>query len=204
MTPALCAAIFGESTSVMSPKLAFQIGLSLVTAVALVGAVFLLVNEATSSPGVEILLPEATPSVAADIEIYGTDAVENPGVYTLREGNRLEQAIEAAGGATSDADLAAVNLAARVLDEDPWQIPKAGEEQIGQVTEGRGTSARIDVNTANVETLKTLPQSGDVKAQSIVAYRESHGPFSDVEALVAVNGIGPATVEAIKTLVVAR
>ncbi len=164
----------------------------------------LLVRDATSSPGVEILLPTATPSVASDIQVYVTGAVENPGVYTLEEGDRLQQAIEAAGGANSDAELATVNLAARVLDEDHWHIPKIGEEQPTQVTEGRGTSAKIDVNAATVETLKTLPQIGDVKAKAIVAHREANGPFPNVEGLVAVNGIGSATVEAIRPLVVAR
>ena len=184
-------------------KLVSQIVLIAVTLAAVAGGVVLLLR-GPSSAGMEIVLPTATPPSEAELKVYISGAVRNPGVYTLNKGDRLDQAIEVAGGTTVDADLSAVNLALRVRDEDHWQIPRRGEAPSTSAVRRTGTAGRIDINSATAAELESLPGIGEVKAESIISYREANGPFSSVEELLGVHGIGPATVEAIRELVEAR
>ena len=109
-----------------------------------------------------------------------------------------------AGGATQDADLTAINLAVRVKDQDHWHIPVHGESPILPTPPSATGPNVIDINSADVEQLKSLPGIGDVKAASIVRYRETNGPYASVEDLLAVRGIGPATLDAIRDLVEVR
>ena len=130
--------------------------------------------------------------------------MNNPGLYEVRDGDRLDDVVKAAGGPTSDADLAEVNLAVRVQDEQHWHIPRIGESPAAGLQAEVGAAERIDLNSASVEALKTLPGIGDVKARAIVAYRESKGPFFNVEAIVDVQGIGPNILAGIRDLVEVR
>ena len=125
-------------------------------------------------------------------------------MYTANEGSRLEELIEAAGGPTEDADLTAINLALRVSDEDHWHIPRVGEPARNTAAQVSTQSKRIDVNSADETLLITLPGIGEVKAQAIIRHREANGPFASPEDLLAVRGIGPATLEAILDLVDTR
>ena len=136
--------------------------------------------------------------------MYISGAVEYPGVYAIKEGGRLEQVVEVAGGATEDADLTAINLAARERDEDHWHIPAVGENSQPPSAQASTRPAKIDINSAEAELLKTLPGIGEVKAQSIIRHRETNGPFASVEDLLDVSGIGPATLDAIQDLVEVR
>jgi competence protein ComEA len=122
----------------------------------------------------------------------------------VEQGSRLDQVVQAAGGATEDADLAAVNLAARVGDEDHWHVPRQGEEAQPQQASSSATSQKIDLNQADPELLKSLPGIGDVKAQAIISYRQANGPFPNVDALLGVPGIGAATLDGIRDLVEVR
>ena len=167
-------------------------------------AVVLLFQRSSSDGAMEIVLPTVTSAPKVELKVHVSGAVRNPGVYAIHEGDRLSHVIEAAGGATADADLAAVNLAVRVKDEDHWQIPRVGEAPQESARQGTTTTGKIDINSAGVELLKTLPGIGEVKAQSIVRYRETNGPFASVEDLLDVRGIGPATLEALRDLVEAR
>ena len=197
--------------------------LVLIAAIALtvVGAIVLLFR--TSSPGgVEVILPAATATPKLDIRIHVKGEVRHPGVYALNDGDRLEQAIEAAGGLTSDADLMAINLARRVRDEDEWYIPKVGESTVPATVQSPSDAARpddslppsaqappsvdkIDINSATVAQLRDeLPGIGDVRALAIVSYREANGRFSSVAELLDVHGIGPKTLEQVRDLVEAR
>ena len=97
-------------------RLASQILLVVVVLAAVAGGTFLLVRQASSGGGIEIVLPTATAHPEADLKVYISGAVRSPGVYSAKEGDRLVQIIENAGGATQDADLTAVNLAVRVKD----------------------------------------------------------------------------------------
>ena len=153
-------------------KLASQIVLVLATLAAVAGGAFLLLRD-SSSGGIEIVLPTATP--AAELRVHVSGAVRSPGVYAVNDGDRLADAIAAAGGADEDADLAAVNLAVRVKDEDHWHIPRVGEasqvSSFQQAGQGAGPSGKIDLNSADLEMLKSLPGIGDVKAQAIILQR---------------------------------
>jgi competence protein ComEA len=156
------------------------------------------------------------PVAPSDLQVYIHGAVQNPGVYPLQPGDRLVDALTAAGGAEAEADLAAVNLAQRVQDEGNYYIPKVGEtpppvpvspnvstsplssDIAANTNMGNGL---IDLNTASTDTLITLPGIGPARAQAIVDYRERNGPFVSVEQVTEVSGIGPATYESIRDLV---
>ena len=166
----------------------------------------------TASPA-----PTSTPMPSeTQVGVYISGAVINPGVYIVNGGSRLANVLLLAGGATAEADLTAVNLAAVVHDEDHWHIPEAGQVAppkeglaasgrdtvLGGAAQPNGSSAgKVDLNDANVELLKTLPGIGEVRAQAIVSHREANGNFASVDALLDVNGIGIGTVESIRDLV---
>ncbi len=153
----------------------------------------------SGGPGVEILLPTATPTPV--LKVYVSGAVSRPGVYPMAESDWLADAIEAAGGATRQARLDCVNLALRVKDEAQYHVPDSEEQcQPASSTPSR-EDAGIDLNTAPVEDLKSLPDIGDVRARAIVDYREEHGPFRSTEELMNVSRIGPGIFEKIKDLV---
>ena len=168
-----------------------------------------------SAPG-NTAAPLVSPTMAPELRVYVYGAVRNPGVYQLQPGDRLADALESAGGAADDANLTAVNLAQRVQDEGYYYIPRVGETP-PPVAESPNLSSSprsseipansgpgdglIDLNTATLEALTTLPGIGPAKAQAIVAYREQNGPFVSVEQVTEVPGIGPATYENIRDLV---
>ena len=173
---------------------------------AIAGAIYFVVAWPEGAKGIEVVLPPpATPAPAAELRVYITGAVKNPDVYVAEEGDWLGLLVEAAGGATEDADIEAVNLAARLQDEDHWHIPRLGEAPpaaAGSASQTRpGT---VDVNSASSEELESLPGIGEVKASSIIRYRQLNGPFPSVDDLLAVQGIGPATLDTIRDLVDAR
>ena len=182
-------------------RLASQAVFVVAAAAAVAGVLYLLVSASTPSDGIEIVLPTPAPS---DIQVYVTGAVREPGVYTVGANARLAVAVEAAGGATDEADLDAVNLAARLVDEAHWHIPTRGEAAAPAQQAGKAATGKIDINSAGVDSLVSLPQIGSVRAAAIVAHREANGPFASTEDLLNVTGIGPATLEAIRDLIEAR
>lgn len=158
---------------------------------------------ADSRPSVEVLLPAPSPS--PELKVYVSGEVARPGIYVLDEGDRLLDAIEAAGGATQDADLSAVNLALRVADEDHFDIPGIDDATDGASSLGLSSGpGKVSINTASVEELQSLPGIGDVKARAILAYRERNGRFQTQEELLRVSGIGPSTLEGIRDLISVR
>ena len=202
-------------------KTTSQIVLALAAVLALSGGVFLAVRSLPrDNPPVRIVVSEQESAPAAEIKVYVTGAVSAPGVYTLHEGARLADAIEAAGGGTDRADLQAVNLALRVKDEDYWHVPQlsdggeaaprpaatGGSFPAAQAAGGTHSqpTPRLDINSAQVDALMSLPGIGEVKAHAIVSYREQNGDFVSVEHLLGVPGIGPATLDAVRDLVEAR
>ena len=188
-------------------KTASQITLVIAMVIIVAGGAAFLIRLAPSNGGaIQIVLPADTPTPSFSLKVYVSGAVRNPGVYALDEGDRLEDAIEASGGAAIDADLEAVNLSARLKDEDHWRIPRLGEEVSQQTStvQGASPSGKININSADIETLKRLPGIGDVKAQTIISYREKNGPFSSVEELLDVRGIGPATLDGFRDMIEAR
>jgi competence protein ComEA len=186
-------------------KLALNILLVAGIVAALAGGVVLLVR-GSGDGGVTITLPTPVPTASSEVKVYVTGAVNVPGVYVVSDGARVSDALEMAGGPSPDADLEAVNLARRVRDEDQVVFPRKGEASTAAATpQGvSSSSGRIDLNTADTQTLERLPGIGPVRAQAIIRYREQNGRFTRVEELLEVTGIGQATLAGIFDLVEVR
>jgi competence protein ComEA len=148
---------------------------------------------------------ETTPTAPVSIKVYVTGAVLHPDVYTLPEGSILRDALAAAGGAANDADLIAVNLAARLEDGEqvtvPVKSPDGSVTVVSPTSSPSNTHARISINHGTLADLDTLPGIGPAKAQAILDYRAQHGPFKRLEDLQNVTGIGTKTYEDLKSLI---
>jgi len=156
-------------------------------------------------------LPRAAPDTSAgssdpsgQVAVHVAGHVRHPGLVRLPAGSRVQDAIRAAGGATSGADLDAVNLARKLTDGEQVLVPGPGDPPPPLPPDAGaapGTpSAPLDLNTATVEQLDTLPGVGEVTAGRIVAYRTAH-PFTSVDELLEVPGIGQRRFEQLKDLV---
>jgi len=170
--------------------------------------------EASATPlPTPTLTPEPT-STPAPVRVYITGAVANSDVYFLPQGSIIKDAIEAAGGVTSEANIERVNQALELKDQQQIHIPRIGEEnpppavQGGQNNLDRSedndsdttptTNSLINLNTATLEQLDTLPGIGPVIGQRIIDYRENVGGFTAIEEIIQVSGIGDATFVKIK------
>ncbi len=158
--------------------------------------------------GVQILAPEPSPTpqpspTPAPARVYVSGAVVAPGVYTLPPGSIAQDALNAAGGPAQDADLSLVNLAAPVSNGQQVHIPRVGEKvaQKSPTPASRALTGPLNLNTATASELEQLPGIGPALAARIVQYRQEHGPFRTVDALLLVSGIGPATLDRIRSLV---
>jgi competence protein ComEA len=127
--------------------------------------------------------------------------VRRPGVYTFAEGARVIDAIEAAGGARRGAVLEALNLAAPLVDGTQVFVPREGEGGAAAPPPGGAAAGLVNVNTASATELEALPGIGEVIAQRIVDHRTANGPFTSVDQLLDVSGIGDVILEQIRDLV---
>ncbi len=174
-------------------------------------AILLLTGGEDDAPPVNIVAPEAKPGQAGepaprpDIMVQVSGEVVFPGVYAMESGDRLIDAIAAAGGIAPNADLSGVNLSKRVQDETRYHIPAMGEATPVVAREmtsaAKDSGGLIDLNTAQDNELQTLPGIGPSLAGAILAYREDNGPFSSVDDVDKVPGIGPKTLDSIRPLV---
>ena len=152
-------------------------------------------------PGPVTSGPTATPSPST-LFVHVAGLVRHPGVYEFRPGQRVIDAVTAAGGPRKKADLDALNLAALLTDGEQVLVPTRGTAWPGTpVTGSSPGSTLVNVNTATEQELEALPGIGPVLAQKIIDYRTEHGPFPTVDALDDVSGIGPATLEDLRPLV---
>lgn len=186
------------------------IGVVAIVAVTIVGAGLWYVRslpkpiEVLAGPPPPIPAPGGSPSVPAEpvlVDVAGW--VRRPGVYEFAPEARVVDAIEAAGGARPGALLQSLNLAAPLVDGTQVFVPKEGEvlPPPGSPS-GVGTSGTlINVNTATAADLEALPGVGEVIAQAIVDHRTENGPFTSVDQLLDVSGIGNVTLEEIRELV---
>jgi competence protein ComEA len=143
-------------------------------------------------------------ATAARLVVHVVGAVRRPGLFRLREGARVADAVARAGGPTRRADLSVVNLAAPLADGQQVLVPRRappGSAQGGTTSAGVGAGVKVSLAIATVEQLDELPGIGPVTAQKIVDWRTAHGPFRSVEDLDDVPGIGPARVEQLRDLV---
>ena len=163
-----------------------------------VGIIFLVTRPPRGEP--VLLLP--APS-QAPLTIYISGSVQQTGVYTLPFGSRVNDAIIAAGGLTEQANTAGINLAKILVDGEQVNVPRLLPTSSGggEVRSTGLTNALIDINTATLEELDTLPDIGPKTAQSIIDYRNANGAFKDIEALLDVDGIGQVTFDKVKLLI---
>ena len=167
------------------------------TALVAVGLVTFILQQRDGPRPLEIRFDE--PGEGADIKVHVTGAVLRPGVYDLREGHRVADALEAAGGPSEDADLIALNLARRVHDEDQVVVPRQGQT-VSQVA-GSSQTQRVNINTASAELLDSLPGIGEAYSRRIIESRNDDGPFESPEDLVGRKVIPRSTYEKIKDLI---
>jgi len=134
------------------------------------------------------------PEIVVDVAGW----VRHPGVYRFHEGDRVIDAIEAAGGARPRADLTSINLAAKLVDGQQIVVyrvgqagPPPGSTSGGAASgSGSGPGELVNLNTATLDEIEGLPGIGPVLGQKILDYRTQHGPFRTVEDLMNVSGIG--------------
>lgn len=147
--------------------------------------------------------PEPTEISKKSIYVYVCGAVANPGVYETEEDARVYQVIQMAGGILPEGAENYVNQAAAVTDGEQLYVPFQSEvEMEGVISKSQedGESG-VNINTAGLEELMTLPGIGESKAQAIIQYREEHGAFQNIEELTNISGIKSGVYEKIKELV---
>lgn len=172
----------------------------------------------------EEIIAEDEPMVASFIVIDVSGEVMVPSVYTLSDGARVYEAVDAAGGLTENADTKNTNLAAILSDGMKLYIPskKEVEEEEKQTGETPGSryingstsqsaaasggskAGLININTANSAELQKLPGVGPVTADKIISYRNEYGEFKAIEELMNVSGIGEKTFAKLKNTITAE
>ncbi|MDO5329690.1 MAG: ComEA family DNA-binding protein [Coriobacteriia bacterium] len=134
------------------------------------------------------------PKEASQIQVHVAGAVAKPGVYKLAQGSRIMDAINAAGGFTSEANQTSLNLAKTVEDGEQILI----ETNTAQTPQTSNDNGKVNINTADLSQLQTLSGVGPATAQKIIDYRSANGKFKSIEDLKKVSGIGDKTYEKFK------
>ena len=171
-----------------------------------IASVALLTRSDDAAP-VRIIAPTAAPASkpVPDIKVQVSGEVMFPGVYAMNSGDRVIDAIAAAGGIGPNADLSGIHLSKRVQDEARYHVPAMGESTpvipVAAASTAEESGGLIDLNTAQAHELETLPGIGRSLASAIVAYREDNGPFTAIDDVDDVPGIGLKTLDAIRPLV---
>ena len=210
-TPASPRPGWREQLSVLSERLPLERpGLAIVGGIVLAAALAWFALRPVPTP-VELTLQRAEPTSAVDQEtastkevtVHAAGAVNTPGVYRLAAGSRVADLLNAAGGATAEADLDQLNLAAPLADGERVLVPRRGESvpASGASSAEPSPTAKIDLNTASAEELDKLPGIGPATAEAIIRHRETHGRFRSVTDLLEVRGIGEAKLEQLRPLV---
>ncbi len=158
-----------------------------------------------AAPPVQLVSSPAAGAAAAELEVHVTGAVQQPGLYALPDGSRVADAVQAAGAA-DDADLDALNLAARVTDGQRLVVPRQGEPTPAAAGRPAGRAApaagsKVNLNTATAAQLDALPGIGPTLASRILDYRARNGPFADPQQLRDAKLVPAATYERIKDLI---
>lgn len=159
---------------------------------------------------------EPQTSSSAESEFLTVDvkgAVKNPGIYQLKKTSRINDAIQKAGGLTTDADSKSINLAQKLTDEAVVYVATMGENA-ASVSSNTGQSStsgtsevasqkgnKVNLNTADLSELQTISGIGQKRAQDILDYREANGKFNSVDDLKNVSGVGAKTLEKLKEYV---
>lgn len=162
------------------------------------GAAVYMISRQPSGQPIE-LIPKPTPSLML---IHVAGAVQNPGVYQLEPGSRVQQAIDRVGGLLENANSDNINLAGFLQDGQRIYISLIGETTKSETLIDPGSQDKlIDLNTADIAELTTLPGIGDDRAAAIIAYRNQIGGFKTIEQIQDIDGIGTATFEKLKSMI---
>ena len=182
-----------------------RVGLGALAVIVVVGLACAILIGATGRQGSVVSVARPTPEASAGtvsgakIYVHILGAVARPGLYELRDGDRVVDAVAAAGGLAEGADQARVNLARFLTDGEQIAVPLVGETPAGVPA---GTSnGKVNINSADAAALETLPRVGPAMAARIIAWREANGGFTSVDDLRSVSGIGDRTFDALKDLV---
>lgn len=184
-----------------------RIGLAIVAVAAAIALAFVLFRGIDERSAPPIVIEDAAATRPIVVDVRG--AVAKPGVYELPAGARVQDAVNASGGLSEDADLSTVNLARRLRDGEMVRVaamaPNAGTPSPGLAAVSGpntgGGAAKININTATADELDTLPGVGPVTAARIIEFREQHGPYRSIDDLIHVQGISTRTVEGFRDLV---
>ncbi|MCM3696550.1 ComEA family DNA-binding protein [Microbacterium oleivorans] len=183
-------------------RLGIGAAVTLVVAVAAVTIAIGIVRTGADA-AIETVPDVASETVApATVYVHVSGEVADPGLYRLDQGARVVDAVAAAGGFTAQASREAVNLARPVSDGEQLVVPAEGAEGTDAAApaapEGDG---RVNLNTADLAALDTLPRIGPAIAQRILDWREANGRFTSVDDLMAVPGIGEKMLASLRDLV---
>ncbi|WP_227396790.1 helix-hairpin-helix domain-containing protein [Jeotgalibacillus aurantiacus] len=140
----------------------------------------------------------ATESVTNEIHVDVKGQIKHPGVYRMKEGDRVIDLIAAAGGETASADMITVNLAQKLSDEMVIYIPVPGEQEFNIPDTVEKEQGKVNLNTADQAELETIPGVGPAKALAIIEFRESNGAFKEIEEIMNISGIGEKTFDKLK------
>lgn len=186
-----------------------------------IGAILLCVYLAVDKPQTdqtiqsEEIIPMEEIPLASTVEPAETEAIhvikvdvkgeiKKPGIYEMQAESRVDDLIKKAGGLTEKADDTQINLAQKLVDEMSIYVPAQGKEITSVVTDSSSPSTtsktadtKVHINSATLEEIMTLNGIGATKAEAILSYREENGPFSALEDLLEVSGIGEKTLESL-------
>lgn len=152
-------------------------------------------------PPVRVAAPPG-PASAKTLFVDVVGAVRRPGLYRLKDGSRVADAVTRAGGPTPKAQIELLNLAGRIADGEQIVVPRRGLGAAAAAAPGGAVpTGPVHLNSATLEQLDALPGIGPVTAQKILDYRQQHGAFGSVDELDAIAGIGPARLEQLRGLV---
>ena len=186
----------------------------------MIGVLGMVLRQRVQPAPIQIVPPEPTVTpvptpTPGPIQVYVNGAVTHPDIYELPPDSIVETAVEAAGGFLQEANTAVVNLAQPLVDgvqvyvpfqEEEAALPVAGVNQPEIIVESRTSSGLdigglVNINTADLDALDALPGIGPSIAQKILDYRDANGPFSSIEALMNVSGIGEAKFNQVKDVI---
>lgn len=149
----------------------------------------------------EIHVPTPTSTTNPTIKVHVGGAVARPGVYALQAGDRVNDAVTAAGGFAEDANRDGINLAARLSDGQQIVIPKMGDAATSAAPPTGSSPGKVNINTASLSDLDTLPGIGPVTGQKIIDYRTKNGPFQRLEDLKDLKLVPASTFDKLKDLI---